>query len=241
MTLSLDETTVVLHWCELYTNYKCTLYLSFVLYFILVHAWNNTYELFISAASLNIWTQSGKKLKVSQFTHIVVRGRGCNVYNWFGSSAMLSWTFSPSSDAMGQIRDLSTGWTFTHDNAIFFTSSTGYGHITPATYFGQSFSVIYALFGIPICGILLSALGDRLNKFKDNILQKVYRKLHKKWQRKIFSLVVITGSGIALFIFIPAYVFHIREEWSYHDAFYFCFITLTTVGFGDFVPGKKYP
>ena len=121
----------------------------------------------------------------------------------------------------------------------FFTCSTGYGHITPGTNFGQSFSIIYAVIGIPICGILLSALGDRLNKFKDKILQKVYQKLHKKWQRKIFSLVVISGSGMVLFIFIPTYVFHLREGWSYHDALYFCFITLTTVGFGDFVPGKK--
>ena len=130
---------------------------------------------------------------------------------------------------------------FTHESATFcsISFSIGYGHTTPATYFGQTFSVIYAVIGIPICGILLSALGDRFNKFKDKILQRGFQKFDKKWQRKLLSLFIITGSGMLLFIFIPSAIFHAQEGWSYHDALYFCFITLTTVGFGDFVPGKN--
>jgi hypothetical protein len=27
----------------------------------------------------------------------------------------------------------------------------------------------------------------------------------------------------------------IQEGWSYFDSFYYCYITLTTIGFGDFV------
>ena len=122
---------------------------------------------------------------------------------------------------------------------MLFSYSTGYGHITPKTYYGQFFSVIYALIGIPICGILLAALGDRFNKWKDKILEKVYLNFDKKWQRKLVSLITITGGGMVLFIFIPSAIFHAQEGWSYHDALYFCYITLTTVGFGDFVPGKK--
>ena len=38
---------------------------------------------------------------------------------------------------------------------------------------------------------------------------------------------------------IGALLFHWLEEWTLTDACYFCFITLSTIGFGDFVPGKS--
>ena len=121
-----------------------------------------------------------------------------------------------------------------------FVRPTGYGNITPNTSSGRSFCVIYAIIGIPICGVLLSALGSRFNHFKDKILQKAYQKLEKKWQKWALSLLVVSGSGMVFFVFIPAVIFHAKEGWSYNDAVYFCFITLTTIGFGDFVPGNLF-
>lgn len=44
-------------------------------------------------------------------------------------------------------------------------------------------------------------------------------------------------------IFIPAGIFYATEEWTYGQSIYYCFVTLTTVGFGDFVPavaGSSY-
>ncbi|MEQ8904442.1 potassium channel family protein [Ekhidna sp.] len=42
-------------------------------------------------------------------------------------------------------------------------------------------------------------------------------------------------TGLAILI-LGTVVYHELEGWTYLDAFYFSFITLTTIGFGDFAP-----
>lgn len=41
---------------------------------------------------------------------------------------------------------------------------------------------------------------------------------------------------LIVYIFIGATVFNIFEEWSFFESFYFVFISMSTIGFGDFVP-----
>ncbi len=49
------------------------------------------------------------------------------------------------------------------------------------------------------------------------------------------SLVVMVS-----YIILGAFLFAAWEGWSVLDGFYFCFVTLSTIGFGDFVPGSSF-
>lgn len=51
----------------------------------------------------------------------------------------------------------------------------------------------------------------------------------------VLVLLVLTG-----YICLGAAVFSTWEGWTYIDGAYFCFVTLSTIGFGDLVPGKSF-
>ena len=65
--------------------------------------------------------------------------------------------------------------------------------------------------------------------------RKVYNRESDKLEIKTASVAFFI---LILIIVIPAAGFADLEGWTYEDSVYFCFITLTTIGFGDFVPGK---
>ena len=112
----------------------------------------------------------------------------------------------------------------------------GYGNISPSTPGGQSFCVIYALFGIPLAVALLAVLGQMMKQ----VFQLILKVFHGKKQ---WILWVVTGvliiAGFVLFIAIPAIIFTAIEGWTYREAIYYSFITLSTIGFGDFVAGQQ--
>ena len=57
----------------------------------------------------------------------------------------------------------------------------------------------------------------------------------KSGLRRLFLDVAYFALGTALFIIIPSSVFyHIESGWSYLDSLYYTFISLSTIGFGDF-------
>merc|ERR1712013_300566 len=51
----------------------------------------------------------------------------------------------------------------------------------------------------------------------------------------VLSIVTIVG-----YLAMGAIIFHAWEGWDWASAAYFCFITLSTVGFGDMVPTRSF-
>ena len=119
----------------------------------------------------------------------------------------------------------------------------------PQTTWGKAFCVILAIIGIPFTGVVLGKIGvafsDLIKKadaFIENRIKQCFPKASadekmKGYVQKI-QLTFVLSLFIILFLLIPAGIFiEFETEWSYFDSFYFCFISLTTIGLGDLTPG----
>ena len=55
---------------------------------------------------------------------------------------------------------------------------------------------------------------------------------------RVISTILFILAGCVVFVTIPAVIFKYIEGWTALESIYFVVVTLTTVGFGDFVAGK---
>lgn len=98
----------------------------------------------------------------------------------------------------------------------------------------------YALAGIPLCIIMFQSVGERLNTFVTFVLKQIKRCFRcKNTEVSQTDLIFVTMNLSTVILTTGALVFSYVENWKYIDSFYYCFITLTTIGFGDFVALQK--
>ncbi|XP_042346628.1 potassium channel subfamily K member 5-like [Plectropomus leopardus] len=134
-------------------------------------------------------------------------------------------------------------------NSVIFAATIvttiGYGNVAPKTKGGRVFCILYGLCGIPLCLVWISTLGSFFGDRAKRLSQVMIRKgvSVKKVQLTCTALFLLWG--LIVHLLIPPLVFMSLEGWSYLEGLYFSFITLTTVGFGDYVagvnPNMEYP
>ncbi|KAF9319393.1 Potassium channel [Podila horticola] len=155
-------------------------------------------------------------------------------------------------------------WSF--DDAVNFCivsfATIGYGNLSPKTSAGQIIFFFYGLLGISSLGFFVVSLRnavieqfqwrlvDRFSKpahltrvqtrmsakdisfpaarFEEELQVKIMVK-RKMIIRMVFIWIVMWFGGAGIFCAF-------EKKWTYLESLYFCFVTLTTIGFGDYVP-----
>ncbi|XP_060101005.1 potassium channel subfamily K member 16 [Heteronotia binoei] len=138
-----------------------------------------------------------------------------------------------------------SNWDFS--NSFFFAGTVvttiGYGNLAPSTVPGQVFCIFYALFGVPLNLAFLNQLGKGLSAHLINLEGWVH-KPGRAGAAQTLAMGLFLTAGSLLFLVFPPMIFSYVEGWSYGEGFYFTFITLSTIGFGDYVvgtdPNKHY-
>eukprot|EP00698_Gefionella_okellyi_P010690 TRINITY_DN2785_c0_g1_i1.p1 TRINITY_DN2785_c0_g1~~TRINITY_DN2785_c0_g1_i1.p1 ORF type:complete len:569 (+),score=128.03 TRINITY_DN2785_c0_g1_i1:46-1707(+) len=156
----------------------------------------------------------------------------------FGGAAMF-WAFmgyKPASD--GETDNLA--WTYF--NCVYFVvqilCAIGYGDFSPAS-LPVAAQVIFPFFSYVALGVSWVALQS-IPDFAESLLKGFLRRCCKmegeiRWLG-IKTKIVLAATIQLTAVLLGALVFSYLEQWDYHDSVYYVIVTITTIGYGDFVP-----
>uniref|UniRef100_A0A8C9IV94 Potassium two pore domain channel subfamily K member 17 n=1 Tax=Piliocolobus tephrosceles TaxID=591936 RepID=A0A8C9IV94_9PRIM len=123
--------------------------------------------------------------------------------------------------------------------SFFFSVSTittiGYGNLSPNTMAARLFCIFFALVGIPFNLVVLNRLGHLMQQGVNHCSSRLGSTWQDPGKARWLAGSGALLSGLLLFLLLPPLLFSHMEGWSYMEGFYFAFITLSTVGFGDYV------
>ena len=103
---------------------------------------------------------------------------------------------------------------------------------------GKIFTIVVAFLGIPINILLLAKIGEALKNATLSVFRPLERRAKNKNTLILMQLVSSILIGTLVFLLVPSVVIMKIESWTYMDSLYYTFVTLFTIGFGDYVAGS---
>lgn len=127
----------------------------------------------------------------------------------------------------------------------FFVSCffLGYGYITPQTSDGQLLCIFVCLMGIPLSLLTLKSVGQLVAHRIRTVVVTFERKV---LNRQDVKHVKTKSAVILFFIMVSSIILYSRllmgsQNWTFVQGVYFCFVSFSTIGFGDFFVSANQP
>uniref|UniRef100_A0A8B9TU25 Potassium two pore domain channel subfamily K member 12 n=1 Tax=Anas platyrhynchos TaxID=8839 RepID=A0A8B9TU25_ANAPL len=140
-------------------------------------------------------------------------------------------------------------------------STIGFGMTTPATVAGKVFLIVYGLFGcagtilffnlfleriISLLAFIMKACHERQLR-RSGLLPPNFRRGSAMagvgsligWKPSVYHVMLILGIFAITLSCCASAMYTFVEGWNYIDSLYYCFVTFSTIGFGDLVSSQN--
>uniref|UniRef100_A0A8C6DH18 Potassium two pore domain channel subfamily K member 13 n=1 Tax=Moschus moschiferus TaxID=68415 RepID=A0A8C6DH18_MOSMO len=124
-------------------------------------------------------------------------------------------------------------------------STIGFGMATPATVGGKVFLIVYGLLGCSSSLLFFNLFLERLITAIAHVTRWCGARRPGSPGRaaagkpSVRVVLLALGAGSLALCGGAAALYAAAEGWGYLDAFYFCFVAFSTIGFGDLVSGQQ--